>query len=542
MENPLDKILGINSYMADEKPLIPDNNRLLSVYVYYRLSMSVLLSVLFISGLGENILGTYQPSLFVYTSFVYIGFCCLSLTLYLLGMLHAKNNHLLFLLIVDLFALVLMIYAGSHTNVGLGYLLLIPIAIGGTFLKKQTNIGLAAFASLLVLTSSILVVLEGDKSITTIFTAGITGTLLFVTAIAFGLLSKKIRVSERQIQKQLEHSNYLQRIGQRIIETMHAGIIVIDDDLNIQLINNAAKELLSHKVPFYSIRQIKEVYGLLNTWRLTNNTPETTTINLGVNHDIKVSFTNLSDRHLTSVMLFIEDERHINQEAQQLKLASLGLLTASIAHEIRNPLGAISHAAQLLDESEYIHKSDQELLTMVQVNSSRIDQIINNILQFSRRKSAEPEIINLGQWINKFKRDYIKHNTVTIDLLLYKKNVYCRIDPNHLHQIISNLVDNGLKHGQKEMGERSITISTDIDPSSKSPFIDIIDEGEGIDDENTDKIFEPFYTTKKTGSGLGLYLCKELCHANQADIVYFRKNRQQKSCFRLILSQPQRKA
>ena len=166
MENPLDKILGINSYMADEKPLIPDNNRLLSVYVYYRLSMSVLLSVLFISGLGENILGTYQPSLFVYTSFVYIGFCCLSLTLYLLGMLHAKNNHLLFLLIVDLFALVLMIYAGSHTNVGLGYLLLIPIAIGGTFLKKQTNIGLAAFASLLVLTSSILVVLEGDKSIT----------------------------------------------------------------------------------------------------------------------------------------------------------------------------------------------------------------------------------------------------------------------------------------------------------------------------------------------------------------------------------------
>jgi len=537
----LDHIWGINSNTAAEKPPITDSSRLLSVYVYYRLSMSVLLGILFISGLADNILGTYRPGLFTHTSLVYIGFCCLSLTLYLLGMLHAKKNHLLFLLIVDLFALVLMIYTSRHSNLGLGYLLLIPIAIGGTFLNKQTNIGLAAFASLLVLTSSIMVVLESNKSITTVFTAGITGTLLFITAIAFSLLSKKIQISERQIQKQLEHSNYLQRIGQRMIETMHAGMIVIDDDLNIQLINNAAKKLLSHKTPFYSISQIQEIYEPLRTWRSTNETPETVTVNLSVNHNIKVSFTNLSDRHLTSVMLFIEDERHIHQTAQQLKLASLGRLTASIAHEIRNPLGAISHAAQLLDESEYIHNSDQELLTMIQENSSRINQTINNILQFSREKSANPAIIDIRQWLNKFKQEYLKHNTVKIDLLFPKKNVYCRIDPDHLYQIISNLVDNGLKHGQKEAQESSITIITNIDKNSTFPFIDIIDEGEGIADDISDKIFEPFYTTKKTGSGLGLYLCKELCQANQANIVYFRKNEQQKSCFRLILSQAKRK-
>lgn len=527
--------------MSDSKQLIPNNRRLFGVYIYYRLSMGVLLYVLFISGLAEGILGTSEPNLFMYSSLIYICFCCLSFTLYTLDMISAKNNHLLFLLIVDFVGLVLMIYASNSASVGLGYLLLIPMAISGTFLKGQANIGLAAFASILVLATGVFNSIHGaSDSSSSIFTAGITGVLLFVTAIAFNIFSQRLKASETQIQEQIKHSNYLQRVGQRIVETIHAGIVVIDDELNIQLINKAAKDLLSHQAPFHSLQQIAELFKLLKRWQMTLELPATTTLRLGVNHDIKISFTNLADTNQTSIMLFIEDEREINQEAQQLKLASLGRLTASIAHEIRNPLGAISHAGQLLDESSHIHASDQELLKMIQINSKRIDQIISNILQFSRRKGAIPEGINVCLWLEKFRTDYLAHNDSKIVLDLQKKNVYCRMDPNHLQQIVSNLVDNGFKHGHSINGTKMITLSANIEPSSKLPYIDIIDEGDGIKEEDIDKIFEPFYTTKKTGSGLGLYLCKELCLANQADIVYFNKTETQKSCFRLILCHAQK--
>ncbi|ODS24872.1 hypothetical protein AB835_00995 [Candidatus Endobugula sertula] len=521
--------------MSTTSDLIPDNHRLLKVYIYYRLAMSVLLNVLFLSGLAGNILGTDRPEIFLYTSFIYIGFCCFSLTSYLTGIIKTDTNHVVFLLIVDVIALVLIIYTSIRASVGLGYLLLIPMAIGGTFLKGQTNIALAAFVSLLLITASVINSLDGSQHGFPLFTAGITGVLLFVTAIAFRLLSKKIQTSEHLVQEQIEHANYLHNMGQRIVETIHTGIVVIDNNLNIQLINQAAKKLLSHKQPFHSITQINDIYHILIHWKTTHIIPKTHTLNLGVNHDLKISFANLSDVQLTSIMLFIEDERHIHQEAQQLKLASLGRLTASIAHEIRNPLSAISHASQLLDESESISQKDQELLNMIQINSQRINQIISDILEFSRRKVASLKTVNIRQWLDKFCHDYLAHNKAHIHLSHLQKTIYCQVDPNHLHQIINNLVENALFHGQKSDLEQQVTITTNIDSRTQLPYIDIIDPGEGISDEHIDKIFEPFYTTKPTGSGLGLYLCKELCHANQADIVYFKKDKQRNNCFRLLL-------
>ncbi len=523
---------------ASSPLVLPDNKRLLSVYIFYRLGMSLLLNILFLSGLGDNILGTSYPNIFMYSGVIYTGLCCLTITLYVLGNIDVKANHVLPILLVDFIALTLMIYASNEAISGLGYLLLIPMAVGSTFLRGKTSVALAAFATLLILLSSIIDSLDDITNSNTLFLAGVNGIILFITAIAFRLLSKKIQSSEYEIQQTIEHADYLQRIGQRIIETIQAGIIIIDNDLNTLFINNAAEELLSKNNKFIAISKIKSLYPILQTWQKDQATPEALMINLGVNNTIKVSFTKLPDPKVTSLMLFIEDERRLNQQAQQLKLASLGRLTSSIAHEIRNPLGAISHASQLLDESEYIEANDQELLNMIQVNSQRIDQTINNILQFSRRKRADPEIINICQWLEAFIKTYQAHNSAQIMLNTHEKNIYCKIDPNHLQQIMNNLVDNGLRHSNKEGTDNIITIETYINPNSKLPYINVIDEGNGIQVDNIDTIFEPFYTTKSTGSGLGLYLCKELCQANQADIIYLGKTKKQKSCFRLLLSQP----
>jgi len=179
----------------------------------------------------------------------------------------------------------------------------------------------------------------------------------------------------------------------------------------------------------------------------------------------------------------------------------------------------------LLDESDHIHPSDQQLLGMIEKNSKRIDQIINNILQFSRRRNASPEIINVSQWINKFRNDYLESKKVALTIkaplkdleskkvaLTIKaplKEVYCKVDSSHLHQIVSNLVDNGIRHSKKQNNRQKnsqVIIQTNIDAKTKLPYIDIIDSGPGIQEDMIDDIFEPFYTTEITGSGLGLYL------------------------------------
>ena len=124
-------------------------------------------------------------------------------------------------------------------------------------------------------------------------------------------------------------------------------------------------------------------------------------------NEVKVSFSaiesNREDLHNLSLILFIENAQQLNQQVQQLKLASLGRLTASIAHEIRNPLSTISHAGQLLGESDCIAKEDHKLVNMIRSHCRRIDHIIDNVLTMSKHKNANPEIIDLGDWVKQFK-------------------------------------------------------------------------------------------------------------------------------------------
>ena len=521
---------------------IPHNTRLFTVYIYYRLAMSALLTALFLSGLGQEFLGARSPVVFIYTSYAYIGFCLLSLALMTLGSLKVKSSHIVFTLLIDFVALIQMIYTSNSMIGGLGYLLLIPMAIGGTFLRGKTSVALAAFASLLILFNSLLNSLDGTSNNQYLFTAGLTGTALFIAAIVFRLLSKKLALSEELIEKQVQKTEFIQGVSQLIIETIQAGIVVIDNHHQVLLINHAAEKLLTKNTKPQQPQDIPALKKILTAWQKKQKIPSEITINMGANHDIKISFTELPDPQINALILFIEDEKRINQEAQQIKLASLGRLTSSIAHEIRNPLGAISHASQLLDESEHIHSSDQELLLMIQTNSQRIDQTINNILQFSRRKKSSPEMINLSEWLTKFCNNHQLQHESKILLSTEKTHIYGRIDPNHLQQIMTNLVDNGFRHSQKTGAENIIHLKAHIDESSKRPYIDISDEGEGVNDKDVDQIFEPFFTTKTSGSGLGLYLCKELCQANQADITYLQKTKKQKSCFRLIFNEAKNKS
>ncbi|MGS2717973.1 sensor histidine kinase [Eionea flava] len=513
-----------------------NKQRLFTIYIYYRLAMSVLLTVLFLSGLGKQFLGIQSPSIFAYTGYAYIFVCLLSAAMHATKVLSPKNTHIIWILVIDFIALTQMIFTSNNIIGGLGYLLLIPMAIGGTFLRGKTSVALAAFTSLLIIFNSAINSLSSSSGNEYLLAAGLTGIILFITAIVFRLLSKRLEYSEEQFEKQAERAEHLQNISQHIIETMQSGIIVINSQYQILLINDAAKMLAINHPHLKKPQYIPEVKNVLDRWKINKPIVDNITLLNQNNDKIKITFTSMPDNQINAIILLIEDNKHIQQQAQQIKLASLGRLTSSIAHEIRNPLGAISHASQLLDESESITPNDQELLRMIQVNSQRIDQTISNILQFSRRKQSSQEMINLCEWIKKFKGNYQPQKKSSISISFEKNHIYGRIDPSHLHQIMTNLVDNGLTHGKREQEKNTIHLSIYIDPKSSFPIIDIEDEGDGIKEENLKNIFEPFFTTKSQGSGLGLYLCKELCEANQTDITYLQKTNSQRSCFRLTFN------
>ena len=235
--------------------------------------------------------------------------------------------------------------------------------------------------------------------------------------------------------------------------------------------------------------------------------------------ELQILFLRLKEGVDFQILIFIEDIAELRQRAQQLKLASLGRLTASIAHEVRNPLGAINHAGQLLNESDSISQEDKRLTQIINDHSVRVNTIIENVLSISRREQSIPEKIDISTWLKMFKNELVSRYDLgkgSIKLETSEDKISIRMDPSQLQQVLWNLSENALRYSK----EKPVLIfSTGIDSETERPYIDIIDHGPGISDEIRESLFEPFFTTETKGSGLGLYLARELCEANQATLV-----------------------
>ncbi len=222
-------------------------------------------------------------------------------------------------------------------------------------------------------------------------------------------------------------------------------------------------------------------------------------------------FTLLGTADGIGYLIFLEDAATLAKQAQQLKLASLGRLTASIAHEIRNPLGAISHATQLLEESEALNDSDQRLITIIGNHTQRVNAVVENVLQLSRPGTSTPQQINLQEWLEKFADEFAHSGNclpqqISIQVTPADLEVY--MDPSLLHQVVWNLCQNATRHGAQASTTFKLRMVCKTSPASFKPQLDIIDNGPGIDPDIADTIFEPFFTTQSSGTGLGLYIAQ----------------------------------
>ncbi len=324
---------------------------------------------------------------------------------------------------------------------------------------------------------------------------------------------------------------------------MKSGILVTDSLYRVRLFNQTAARLLKVADNLEEGQTLHQVdttlLNLLRNWQ--RNPQDNIQVFRPANSSIDVlaTFTSLAHAKLTHVLIVLEDATLTSQRAHQLKLASLGRLTASIAHEIRNPLGAISHAAQLLEENEALPNPDQRLIGIILAQSQRVNTIVDNVLQLSRQSEVKSIQFDLNTWLRQFTQDIVENHHLDskdIQLDLQDSTLNVHFDPDQLYQVLWNLTENALRYSQEH--QPRVLLTAGIHQEAHRPYLEVQDFGPGLSDNVQEHVFEPFFTSETQGTGLGLYLAKGFCEANQASLQIAHTD-VSGCCFRIFFALPE---
>lgn len=534
-----------------EAPADPHRAGPLVIYGHYRILLAAALLALFVVGLDRAMrLGTYQPALYLGASIVYFVTCIATTfgTRLLLGRDRIQG---LILTGVDIVALTVLAHASGGPSSNVAPLLVVTVAAGAILLPGRLGLLPAAVAALGMLYEHFYFSMSRGLPLSSGSTqVGLLGIAFFGVAIATSRLARLLQDSEALARRRKEQITALEELNAHIIQRMRTGITVVDTDGQMLLINNAARQLLAcdpklpEKPPLKAISPI--LADRISDWRAHGPAPQSVFQHQAGGPQLSANMTPITIGGMQAVLVFIEDMTALGQNLQQMKLASLGRLAASIAHEIRNPLAAISHAAQLLNEATGLGKEDRRLVEIVQQQSLRLDRIVENVLQLSRRQAPRTELFDLAAWLQQFRKDYLDHHGNGDELGVHVANpgIRVRFDSAHLQQVLQNLCDNGLRHGRKLRGQGKVLLAAGIDAHGGEPWLRIADNGPGIPDEQLPSLFEPFYTTETGGTGLGLYIARELCEANRARLAYISAKSAPDGtpCFMITFSHPARLA
>ena len=500
----------------------------------YRLVLTIGFMVVFYKGEWMSFLGSQNPAAFLATTFIML----MSSLLYLFMGLRDKPSFETQVIITNasdiLFITLLSHYSGGLSS-SLSILLIINITATGTLLRDRDSFLFAALASIAILSEQTYSLVEGISQSTEYSRSGLLGLVFFGTSFLASILSKRARESEQLASEREADIISLEILNEDIIQNMRTGIIVVDNDGHIRMANSSAEALLGH-ISLQDIPSLDNILPALNTlfteWKEQPSLHHSAIRQEQGLPDIQPGFRRL-DR-TGDTLIFLEDATQLNQRFQQIKLASLGRLTASIAHEIRNPLSAINHAAQLLNESQ-LDKADSKLTQIITTQVQRLDKVIQNVLQLSRQEQSSQETIPLLNWLINFKQEFCPLHGLDdnqLQVSVTPDDILISFDSSHLHQVISNLATNAINHNNNPATDIQITISGAYDSEQGQPYLDIIDNGPGISPEQAQQIFDPFFTTHSKGTGLGLYISKEILESNRAKIRYIKRDGNG-SCFRI---------
>lgn len=514
----------------------------------YRLLLPPVLFALYLFTRPNPTVGGSNPQLFVLVCAFYWG---LGGLFAFGGRGHWPSRRVLVLshTLLDSAAVALLLYCSGGASSGLGILLVIPVGAMALLAEGRGAFANAAIAALGILLQQIACVALGNAPATDYPLAGMQGAVVFLVALMAWPVSARLRESEALVRRAVLDLANLAQVSQYIVQHLRESILVVDPDDYIRLINESAAQVLgeTRAVPGALLGEVSpRLLYLLSTWRANDAIDRIgdapTLLAADGARLIRPHFAPLGDSNPSPVIVFLEDTGEIAAKVQQTKLAALGRLSASIAHEIRNPVGAMSHAAQLLAESPALSGEDRRLTEIMQANSSRVSGIIDNVLQLSRREAPKPEQLQLATWTTRFREEFCATVELPLKQLLIDpaaEDVEVRIDGSQLHQIMWNLCQNAMLHALPASADAAIQLRYGRLGGVGRPFLQVADRGPGIASTDTERIFEPFFTRAQQGTGLGLFLARELAAANGATLLFEARDGGG-SIFRVVFADPSR--
>ncbi|MBL4638771.1 MAG: sensor histidine kinase [Proteobacteria bacterium] len=505
--------------------------RALRLFSGYRLFLAAMLFFVFYLKLPPEFLGESAPVLYSVLSQFYL------LTAVVLMVFTSKHWGLFqsqtkIQLVIDILVITLLIHASGGLKTGLGSLLLVVVIAGGALIPGRISVFIAAVATLSVLLEAGYSQIAGD-GVTKYSQAGLLGATFFATALLAQSLAKKMKKSQILAEQRAQDVTKLAALNERIISRMQTGILVIDFDGKVTRCNKSARSLLDISKPGkpYQLKHyVPQLAEQIWAWKHHN---ATTFVPFQARADLPEVLVRASELDGGEILIYIDNTSAMAQQVQQLKLASLGRLTASIAHEVRNPLGAISHAGELLAEAYCEDKNITKLTDIIQRHSAKVNGIIETILDMSRRNTVEPTVVVLAPWLEKFINEFceIKHIPIgAVELIATAPLAKAYMDAEQLHQVMCNLMENAWHYSDKNAATQKIQVT--LSSKGNEISIDISDNGAGITEEVQQHLFEPFHSQRTGGTGLGLYLARVLCQANGARLNYL-PDEKERCCFRI---------
>ena len=505
--------MSVQSIAEQETDAIDSFWRSLRFFSVYRLSIALLFLVA-ARIFGDTVsLGTQDSRLFGRVAAIYLVLAIVFLVA-LLRRPRFFNLQLSVQVAVDIAALTLMMFASGGQKSGIAALLFVVVAGAGLVGQGRMTLFYAALASVAMLLEESWRALTLEADPADFVRTGIISIACFGTAIIARLLARRVVANETLARERGRQLDDQLRISERIIRDMYDGVLVVDGEGRVRLLNPRAEALLDVRASDETTLDALSP-GLADRYPVWSAQPVEAVEMLR-----QPSGRLLRVRYLPSAgpgghaLIYLEDMERVQSQAQQLKLAALGRLTANMAHEIRNPLAAISHAAELLGEED-ADPLRLRLIHIIHDNTLRLNRLVTEVLELGRRDRAQPEMLRWRDFLSGFLEELVLHDgSAGRRVRVSEGDVELLFDRSHLYRVLWNLLENALRHGSTADG--AVRLEARAANTANRVELHIIDDGPGIDEAQRNQVFEPFFTTHGAGTGLGLYIARELCEASGA--------------------------
>ena len=433
----------------------------------------------------------------------------------------------------------LQVVQGS--NINYQPLFALPVLAASVLGSLLLALAAAAGVTLLLFGHAAWVALQVPAEATAHFLqAALTGTGCFAVAFLASQIATRLANVELRAERSQLAARIQKQVNELVIESLTDGILVVDPLGVVRAANPAARELLgaerTRRLNAFNLSSQLGWQGLLDLMHLSFSAKTSQQGDVTIHHAgqgprrvrarTQLTATNDPDAESLCVM-FLQDQREMEARIRTEKLAGMGRMSAAVAHEIRNPLAAIAQANALLDE-DLTDPKQKQLTQMVQQNAKRLEKIVEEVLHVSsvqhRENALASSTLNLNEAVARITRDWQSQTESDhrLRIVLPPRSIDIWFESEHLRRILVNLLDNAKRYASTQLD--AIQVSTGLS-AMKQGVLSVWSDGLPMDQSVERHLFEPFFSSESRSSGLGLYICRELCEGHGASIAYYRASR-----------------